>query len=184
MWHSASFPAPPPGWQKGAPQGGGRAGGSHDTEAGPTSCSAASGANGSLQRRCLDLLRGGKSSPGLAWPGGPSIQQALMVPCWEPGAVGAPMGFKSSALWQAGPAQGLQAAASNLGAWETVWLPAGPDVAGIPRRGTGPFRWASSLCRGQVGPLRRCRDGQGPGLAGGQQAPSITVASSRWGRAV
>lgn len=61
------LPCPPPGWQKGAPWGGGRARGSHDTQAGPASCLAASEAHGSLQSRYFNPLRDGEAP--VHWPG-------------------------------------------------------------------------------------------------------------------
>lgn len=51
------LPCPPVGWQRGPLWGGGRAQGSHDTQAGPASCSAASEAHGSPQSCCVDLRR-------------------------------------------------------------------------------------------------------------------------------
>lgn len=132
---------PPTGLAEGGPLGWGKGSGSHDAWAGQPAVPSASEAHGSLQSRYLDPLRDGEASHWLAWPGSASVQQALMGPRWEPGAVCAPTGFESRAHSQAGPARELYQ--------DTVWLQAGPEVAGIPRRGTGLSRAGSSLCERQ-----------------------------------
>lgn len=94
-------PCPPPGWQRGPLWGGGRARGSHDSRAGPASCSAASGGPWLTAE---PLFRPEALAPPTGWPG----QRALLSsrpgwsPRWEPGALWAPEGFKSSALCGAG----------------------------------------------------------------------------------
>lgn len=182
VWLSASCPTPCPAGRRGPLGGGGRAGRSHDTQAGLASCSLpvrpmAHCRAAMRYATSLGVARPPCPSPsrGLAWPGSTSIQQALMEPQWEPGAVQAPEGFKSSTLWQMHPARDRQTVASNLDPQDTVWLPAGPDVAEIPRRRTGPSHQAGSLCRRQSRTPEEMPGWTvaGPsGPAGGQPAPT------------
>ena len=86
----AQRPAPPPTRLAGGrPSGGGRAGGLQDTRAGPASCSAARQACGSLTAELLFRPAWGTARPprGSAWPGGASVQRALLEPRWEPGGL-------------------------------------------------------------------------------------------------
>lgn len=152
-------PALPPKLRaEGAPHGGGRAPASHDTQAGPASCSGE--AHGSLQSRCSDLR-----PPALAM-GGPARElfcpsglhgapPGSQVPCGLPGC-------SSPTFWQAGPARDLQTAASPSGAEDARrGLPAGPDVARIPRRRQAlPAGW---LCRRQSQTPEEMEGGQALG---------------------
>lgn len=175
-------PRPPPGWQEGAPRVG--AGLEEYTIPGqgrPAAPLPARPVAHSLRSRYLDPPgeRGG-------FPGGQPDQGVLPSrgPCWSPAGsrVGA-LRCKSSALWQA-----CLAAAGDLRAQDTVWLPAGPEGAGIPGGGTGLSRVGGSLC-GRQSRTPLLKSPRGDAEVGGQvdgrplTSPS-TMASSGRGRGV
>lgn len=87
------------------------------------------------------LFRPKAPGSGHGWPGqgAPLSRRAAWSSPWEPGALWAPRGLKSLLL-AGGSCTGPPDCCQPLGR-SGRWLPAGPDVAGIPRRRTGPSSW-------------------------------------------
>ena len=180
----AQRPAPPPTRLAGGrPSGGGRAGGLQDTRAGPASCSAARQACGSLTAELLFRPAWGTARPprGSAWPGGASVQRALLEPCWEPG--GRPPGSSPAPsgrhVWQLPVICVLRTLSGSR--LDQKWLESLGEGQAFPG-------WVAAFVGGSLGPPHT-ESPRGDAEVGGQvdgrplMSPS-TMASSGQGRGV